>query len=106
MKLHKPDLPIRPVVNWCNAPAHKLAKLFTQKIQHLTPLPYTINIRNSTQLIHELKQTPITLSSRFASLDTTNMYTNIPVIERKQILNNILTCNSIDPDAKSEMLTV
>ena len=46
VKLHKPDLPIRPVVNWCNAPAYKLAKLFTQKIQLLTPLPYTFNIRN------------------------------------------------------------
>ena len=31
VKLHKPDLPIRPIVNWCNAPAYKLAKLFAQK---------------------------------------------------------------------------
>jgi hypothetical protein len=102
VKLHKPDLPIRPIVNWCNAPAYKLAKLYAQKIQHLTPLPYTFNIRNNS--IHELKQTPITPSSRFASLDITNMYSNIPVSETKQILSNILTCNSIDPDTKSEML--
>jgi len=32
------------------------------------------------------------------------MYSNIPVSETKQILSNILTCNSIDPDTKSEML--
>ena len=32
------------------------------------------------------------------------MYSNILVIEKKQILNNILTCNSIDSEAKSEML--
>ena len=88
----------------CNVPVYKLAKLFAQKIQHLTPLPYTFNIRKSTQLIHELKQTPITPSSRFASLDITNMYSNIPVTKTKQILSNILTCNSIDPDTRSEIL--
>jgi len=104
VKLHKPYLPIRPVVNWCNAPAYRLAKLFTQKIQLLTPLPYTFNIRNTTRLIHELKQTLITPSSRFASLDITNVYSNIPVNETKQIVDNILTCNSIDSEAKSEIL--
>jgi len=32
IKLHKPGQPIRPVVNWHNAPAYKLSKLFTHKI--------------------------------------------------------------------------
>jgi hypothetical protein len=45
IKLHKPDHPIRPVVNWRNAPAYKLAKLFTQIINRLNPLPYTYNIK-------------------------------------------------------------
>jgi hypothetical protein len=39
IKLHKPDHPIRPVVNWRNVPAYKLSKLFTQKINHFAPLP-------------------------------------------------------------------
>jgi len=34
IKLHKPDQPIRPVVNWQNAPAYKLSKLFTNKINY------------------------------------------------------------------------
>jgi hypothetical protein len=104
IKLHKSDQPIRPVVNWRNAPAYKLAKLFTQKIQDLTPLPYSFNIKNTTHLIHQLKQTPITPSTRFASLDISNMYSNIPVQETKQILNDILTRNLIDPQSKPELL--
>jgi len=103
VKLHKTDEHIRPV-NWRNAPAYKLPKLLTQNIQHLIPLPYSFNIKNTTQLIHELKQTPITPTSRFASLDITSMYSNIPVKETKQILDDILTRNSIDPQAKNEML--
>jgi hypothetical protein len=34
------------------------------------------------------------------------MYSNIPVTEKKQILNNILICNSIDPDTKNEILNL
>jgi hypothetical protein len=32
IKIHKPDQPIHPVVNWQNAPAYKITKAFTQKI--------------------------------------------------------------------------
>jgi hypothetical protein len=51
IKLHKPGLPVRLVINWRNAPAYKLARSLTQKIREMSPLPYAFNIRNSTQLI-------------------------------------------------------
>jgi len=31
--IHKPKQPIRPIVNWRNAPLYKLSKLFTQENQ-------------------------------------------------------------------------
>jgi len=31
IKIHKTDQPIHPVINWCNASAQKLSKLFTEK---------------------------------------------------------------------------
>ena len=31
VKVHKKDLPIRPIVNYRNAPSYKLAKMFTEK---------------------------------------------------------------------------
>jgi hypothetical protein len=83
IKLHKPDQPIRKVVNWKNAPAYKLSRSLTQKIKELSPLPYPFNVRNSTQLIQELKTTPILPSHTFASLDISNMYTNILVAEAR-----------------------
>jgi hypothetical protein len=104
IKLHKADQPIRPV-NWRNEPACKLSKLLADKIQHLCPLPYTFSIKNTIELIQELKQTPITPTSVFASLDITNMYSNIPIRETKQILDDILTYNPVDPQAKTEILS-
>jgi hypothetical protein len=42
IKLHKSGQPIRPVVNWCSAPAYKLSQLFTQKINNIAPLLNTL----------------------------------------------------------------
>ena len=39
IKIHKPERPIRPVVNWKNAPAYKLARLLTHENRELVPLP-------------------------------------------------------------------
>jgi len=58
-KIHKSNQPISPIVNWQNAPAYKLSKLFTHKINQLTPLPYIFNFKNTTQLIQAFKDTPL-----------------------------------------------
>jgi hypothetical protein len=84
IKLHKPDHPIHPVVNWRNAPAYKLNYL-PQKIYHFVPLPNAFNVKNSTDLINQLSTTRITPTTTFASLDISNMYSNIPVTETKEI---------------------
>jgi hypothetical protein len=49
IKIHKPNQPIRPIVNWTNALAYKLARLFNSKLHELAPLPYVYNIKNTTQ---------------------------------------------------------
>jgi len=104
IKLHKPDQPIRPIVNWRNATAYKLSQLLATKIRPFASLPYTFSVKNSTELIQELKQTPITPTSMFASLDITNMYSNIPIKETKQILKNMLASNMTDHKMSSEIL--
>jgi hypothetical protein len=82
IKIHKNPIKIRPIVNWKNAPAYQLAtqtsKILTQDIQ----LPHTFNITNTTQLMEELKTTPINTNTRICSFDITNMYTNIPTTQR------------------------
>jgi len=58
IKLHKQGQPIRLVVNWRNAPAYQLSKLLTQKI-NIAPLPDTFNVKNTTDLLHKLQDTPM-----------------------------------------------
>jgi len=104
MKTHKPDQPIRPTVNWRNTPAYKWSKLFTQKINQLTPLPYNLNIKTTKELIHNLKATPILPHFTFASLDITNRYSNIPVTETKKILADIMDGKLMDYQTQQELL--
>jgi hypothetical protein len=94
IKLHKHNMPIRPVINWKNAPAYQLAKHLAKMLHNNLHLPYTYNIQNSTQLIAELNTIEISKDTRMCSFDITNMYTIIPRVESTNIIANILERNS------------
>jgi len=104
IRLHKPEHPIRPVVNWRGVPAYKLAQLFTQKIKSIAPLPNTYTLGNTRELIRRLEATPILPQSSLASLDISILYTNIPVKETKDIIANTLVKNKADPQIRQELL--
>ena len=104
IKIHKPDQPIRPVVNWRNAPAYKLSKLFTGKVSQLAPLPHSFNIKNTQGLLKNLEDTTMLPHYNLASLDITDLYSNILVKETKMIFANILTHNLIASQIEQEPL--
>jgi len=103
-KIHKPNIPIRPIVNWKNAPAFHLAKLVTDVLNKDIPLPNTFNIKNSTQLMIDLNEIPITQHLHLASFDIKDMYTSIPTKNLPRILN--LICNqTLVPKKFQQQLT-
>ena len=77
--------------------AYKLARLFTQKIKQLAPLPNRHNSDNTRDVIKKLNDTPILPHFTLASLDITNLYTNIPVAETRNIIPITLKENLLDP---------
>jgi hypothetical protein len=58
IKIHKEEAPIRPIINWKNAPGYKLAKRLTNTLQTYIHLPYTFNIKNTSHLIDDLNNIP------------------------------------------------
>jgi hypothetical protein len=102
IKIHKPDQPIRPVVNWRNAPAYQLSRLFNKKINQLSPLPHAFNIKNTQDLTRNLQDTPLLPHHTLASLDITNLYSNIPVPETRTILANILKHSLLEKTPQQE----
>jgi hypothetical protein len=65
LKIHKTDSSIRPVANWQNAPAYKLAKFLSKQLQIHVSLLYTFNVKNSIQLINDLLDIPFDLNLWF-----------------------------------------
>jgi hypothetical protein len=58
IKIHKTEAPIRPVVNWRNAPAYKETRMLAKKLHIYISLPYCFNVKNSTHLIEDLQEIP------------------------------------------------
>jgi hypothetical protein len=70
----------------------------------IAPLPNTHNLQNTTDLLKKLENTPIQPHFALASLDISNLYTNIPVKETRDIVADNLDNNKIEPRAKLELL--
>jgi hypothetical protein len=104
IKIHKPGQPIRPVVNWRNAPAYKLAKALTHQIKQLAPLPHTYNINNTTDLMEKLKNTQNLPHYSLASLDISNLYTNIPILDTRNIISDTLEHSQLDLQTRQELM--
>jgi hypothetical protein len=104
IKIHKEDSSIRPVVNWKNAPAYKLARSLVKKLQTNVPLPYAFNIKNTIQLINDLKNIPFDQNLRLASFDISNMHTNIPTEELLTIIESACKNNNVEEGLKRDIL--
>jgi hypothetical protein len=77
----------------------------TDKINQLILLPNIFNVKNSVRPIQLLKEIPLNADTKLAPLDISNMYSNIPTAETRNILNDIVEVNMPNTDIKYELLT-
>jgi hypothetical protein len=81
IKMHKPDRPIRPVINNIPAPSYKLAKFLNRKLTHMLALPHTFTVTNSLELARELTQLQIAATHKTVTFDISDLYVNLPTTE-------------------------
>jgi len=106
IKVHIVDKPIRPIVNWRNVPACKLAKMFSEKMKTYIHLPYVFNVRNTTTLIEDFTNIPFDQNLKIASFDTDNMNSNVPIDELLNIINIICDKYIMEDKLKQEVIKV
>jgi len=94
IKIHKADSPIRPRVNWKDAPAFNLARTLARNLETFIPLPCVFNIKNTIQLMNDLLDIRFNEDLKFVSFDIINMYSNIPITELIKIIK--ITCKQND----------
>jgi len=106
IKIHKDDMPIRPVVDYSQAPAYQLAKKLNNILETFLPLPNTFNITNSMQLMNEISEIPFTPDLQLASLDISDLYSNILTDDIEHIIRSMCTHQDINAELMLEILAI
>lgn len=86
-KLHKIDIPLRPIVSSYQTPFYNLSKFLTEILSHITNTnPFYI--KNSWDLKNKIKNIHVPSNYILVSYDIISLYTNIPITIAIQCIEN------------------
>lgn len=77
-KIHKTDVPLRPIVSSVGAPTQALAKFLAKHMQPFTETASS-HIKNSFHLLKILKDTTLNPGDLLVSFDVVSLFTSIPI---------------------------
>ena len=102
-KVHKPNIPLRPIVSACDSPTNQLSNCVTHFIQPLVEIlpSYIRDSKHFLQLLESLP--PLPENAILVTADVTSLYTNIPHEEGiESVLHYMkLHANTLPPGAPS-----
>ena len=105
-KIHKQDIPYRPIVSSNNSPCHKLASFLSQQLPITLNFRSQFSIKNSSILCQDLKDLTIAPTSILFSFDVINLFNSIPPSACLDILKNSLTFSDIPDLIADNLLTL
>jgi hypothetical protein len=87
-KIHKEDIPLRPIVNTIGSPTYELAK---HVANILSPLVGHIDsfIKDSNEFINLIKNEKVRPQDTLISFDAVSLFTKIPLDEAIQIIKEV-----------------
>lgn len=104
-KVHKPNVPIRPLVNYTSAPSYKLAKKLETILKNNIILEHNHSVKNSFELINSIQNLEVKPHQLLASFDVVNLYTNVPVAHTIALVkDNLETHSNMLPEAINECI--
>ena len=77
-KLHKPDIPMRPIMSAIGSAPHRLAAFLAKPLSAALGKISGKHLRNSSDLMSRLRQVVFT-NKRLASFDVKSLFTNVPI---------------------------
>ena len=77
-KLHKPNIPMRPIVSFCGYPTYQLSKYLTNVLKPLTDKSRH-KLQSSENFIDAIKSIQIPDDHKLMSFDVKSLFTSIPL---------------------------
>ncbi|XP_069673690.1 uncharacterized protein [Periplaneta americana] len=101
-KIHKPEVPLRPIVDAIGSPTYCLARYLTNLLQPLVggcvhhvknstqfvQILDNIKVKNSTQFVQILDNMKVKPSDLLVSFDVVSLFTRVPLSEAMLLLSN------------------
>ena len=75
-KIHKTNVPIRPLINFTTAPSYSVSKKLAVKIKNSIKINNNHSIKNNTDFVNKMKNIKIRPNYKIASFDIVDLYTN------------------------------
>jgi hypothetical protein len=105
-KIHKPNIPIRPLINFKTAPTYHIAKIIDKILRSKIKLNNTYNVKNGYETILKLQQIKANSNTKMVSYDISNMYTNIPINKTIKIIKNTLEKQNENTNFIHNLITI
>ena len=86
-KIHKPGVPIPPIVSYSGSPLYNLNKYIANILKTYVKHENN-NAKNSTTFSNYIRNVPIEDDEIMVSFDVTSLYTNIPIIDTLNIIKD------------------
>ena len=85
-KVHKPDIPLRPVVSMIGTSQYGLAKYLDSIIKPCIPSTYMLS--STKDFVGKLQNMRLPTSHTFVSFDVVSLFTNVPLTETIELACN------------------
>ncbi|KAJ4430702.1 hypothetical protein ANN_19293 [Periplaneta americana] len=86
-KIHKPEVPLRPIVDAIGSPTYRLARYLTNLLQPLVG-GCVHHVKNSTQSVQILDNIKVKPSDLLVSFDVVSLFTRVPLSEAMLLLSD------------------
>ncbi|XP_018311528.1 uncharacterized protein [Mycetomoellerius zeteki] len=93
-KVHKPNIPFRPIVSAIHSPTYSLSRFLAQTLQPLTGKTESY-ITNSTDFIKKIQKIRLHPTDLLVSFDVESLFTQVPI---KDTLNIIKASHKVPSD--------
>lgn len=94
-KIHKDEIPLRPIVSAVNAPTQALARHLAKSLKsHTNEAPSLV--RNSKDFIEKIQNITLEEDDILVSFDVVSLFTKIPMNETLELVKNLLPNDHVE----------